>query len=72
MNDENHAPRCAYCDARTDTGYLTSIYVELLERAPKDREAGHEEADGILCELLRQLGFDAVVDAYAKIKKWYA
>lgn len=37
-----------------------------------DTEAAHGEADDVLCELLRSLGLDDVVDAYSKIEKWYA
>jgi hypothetical protein len=38
-----------------------------------DPEAGHSEADGILCELLTSLGMQEVVDAYKAIEpKWYA
>jgi hypothetical protein len=35
-------------------------------------EEGHMEADDILCELLRQLGYLEVVEEYEKIGKWYA
>lgn len=35
-------------------------------------EAAHEEADAALCKLLITLGYRDVVDAYAKVSKWYA
>ena len=37
-----------------------------------DTESAHGDADDILCELLQSLGYADVVDAYAKIDKWYA
>lgn len=37
-----------------------------------DRNNAHVEADGILCNLLKELGFDDVVEAYDKIEKWYS
>lgn len=37
-----------------------------------DTETAHIKADCILCELLRSLGFDQIVDEYEKIDKWYA
>lgn len=37
-----------------------------------DCEAAHEEADDILCEILNNLGYGEVVDAYNNIEKWYA
>jgi hypothetical protein len=37
-----------------------------------DTECAHAEADDILCELLRSLGYGRVVDAWEKIDKGYA
>jgi hypothetical protein len=47
---------------------------ELKEIAKRhDAEANHLSADGVLCELLRSLGYGDVVDEYDKIEpKWYA
>lgn len=50
----------------------SDMYVYRLRRVSKDQELGHLEADEILCDLLRGLGYDAVVDEWKKIKKWYA
>lgn len=30
------------------------------------------EADGILCDILKLLGYNDIVSAYNEIKKWYA
>jgi hypothetical protein len=37
-----------------------------------DIEMNHECADDVLCNLLIDLGYQDVVDAYNKIDKWYA
>ena len=37
-----------------------------------DTEADHGTADQILCDLLTELGFTKVVEAYDEIDKWYA
>lgn len=45
---------------------------ELEDCATMDEECGHSWADQVLCELLRSLGYDDVVDAFEKLNKWYA
>jgi hypothetical protein len=37
-----------------------------------DNELAHSEADKVLCELLKNLGYKEVVDVWEKIDKWYA
>jgi len=37
-----------------------------------DTEANHGNADDILCEFLKGLGYENIVDEYNKIDKWYA
>jgi len=37
-----------------------------------DKEEDHVKADDILCVLLRELGYDKVVDEFNKLEKWYA
>jgi hypothetical protein len=37
-----------------------------------DTEAAHGNADDILCELLKSLGYEDVVEEWYKVKKWYA
>lgn len=37
-----------------------------------DPEWAHSEADSILCAVLDGLGYVELVDAYHRIKKWYA
>ena len=37
-----------------------------------DPEAEHVRADELLCELLKQLGYEKTVTAFEKVFKWYA
>lgn len=37
-----------------------------------DTEAAHWLADKVLCNLLNELGFEDVVNAWEKIDRWYA
>jgi hypothetical protein len=47
--------------------------IEALRALPRnDPEGAHVTADAILCDLLNQLGFGAVVAEYEAIEKWYA
>ena len=50
-------------------------YIERLkeEQQPNvDTELAHCNADGILCDLLKELGYADVVEEYKKVGKWYA
>ena len=37
-----------------------------------DEESDHGNADDLLCELLRSLGYSEGVEEFEKMKKWYA
>ena len=37
-----------------------------------DKELGHVCCDYVLCELLKEMGFDEVVEIYNRQSKWYA
>ena len=37
-----------------------------------DIEANHTKADNLLCELLTELGYDEIVEAYNNLPGWYA
>ncbi len=37
-----------------------------------DIESDHEDADLVLCDLLRALGYDDVVAEWHKVDKWYS
>lgn len=49
-------------------------YVKLLEEQQhnNDHESAHSNADGLLCDLLLELGYYKVVEAWAGVGKWYA
>lgn len=49
-------------------------YIKRLEQAQEcaDIESAHEDADNVLCDLLKDLGYDKVVEEYNKVEKWYA
>ena len=40
--------------------------------ADKGTEEGHIYADGILCEILSDLGLKSVADEFEKLDKWYS
>ena len=44
----------------------------LKEIDHNDPEAGHAEADEILCDFLVSFGYEEIVREYKKIDKWYA
>ena len=37
-----------------------------------DFEVAHGEADHLLCEFLKSLGYNDIVEAYNKVGKWYS
>ena len=37
-----------------------------------DTEMTHILADEVLCELLKELGYDKVVEAFEDLPKWYS
>lgn len=41
-------------------------------QANSDIESAHGDADDVLCDLLRELGYGDVVDAWLQVPKWYA
>ena len=43
-----------------------------LHGGDQDVECAHGEADDILCDLLRSLGYEDVVEEWIKVEKWYA
>jgi hypothetical protein len=45
---------------------------ECVELSKEDEETAHEKGDEILCQLLREVGYDEIVDEWELIRKWYA
>ena len=52
----------------------TRPYMERLKVAQQDgdTESAHAEADDVLCDLLKELGYTKVIEEYKKVPKWYA
>lgn len=40
--------------------------------ASRDPEVAHDDADRILCELFRDLGYERTARAFERVPKWYA
>lgn len=53
---------------------LDNIYAECIQSScfTGDDEHDHAEADEIVCNLLKELGFNKVVKTYEDVGKWYA
>lgn len=52
---------------------LEKEYIEKLnEWISADEELAHTEADFLICELLKKLGYEKVVEEYDKVDKWYS
>ncbi len=53
---------------------LKELALGMLEvlRESEDTEMAHVEADKVLCVLLKHEGYEDVVEAFNKLKKWYA
>lgn len=60
----------SYID-KLNTEY-TKKMLQLTRDNEPDYERAHSDADDLLCELLRKLGFDSVVNAFDEVGKWYA
>jgi len=51
---------------------LEAIILRQTVAQRSDIENDHSQADDIICEFLRDLGYDDIVDRFSKIDKWYA
>jgi predicted GNAT family N-acyltransferase len=50
-----------------------SLALQLLKELPTETdEETHVEADNILSNFVRELGFTEIAEAYENIEKWYA
>jgi len=52
---------------------LLEEYTKLMEVciSKADTEGAHIEADAVLCQLLRELGYEKVVEKWYEVSKWY-
>lgn len=44
----------------------------IADESKDDPEAAHIEADGLLCEILKNIGLSDVVREFYRVHKWYA
>ena len=56
---------------RLESALIALLGLQQL-RGAADPEAAHSDADDILCDLLVDLGFSEVVEAFHAVPKWYA
>lgn len=58
----------------TDKVFLKTALemMQELRNNPQDMEIDHIKADNILCNVLKALGQEELVNEFDKIKKWYA
>lgn len=49
-----------------------AIYKLRILQEMRDKEIAHWNADDVICELLKSLGYEDVVTEYDVIDKWYA
>jgi hypothetical protein len=45
---------------------------QLAELSDRDQEGCHWQADRILCDVLTNLGYTELVEAFNDVEKWYA
>lgn len=48
---------------------FAAAMAEAVNEGPED---GHIEADALMCETLRRLGYEEGVQIFENLKKWYA
>lgn len=52
---------------------LNEIYLKQMKECAKyETEHSHIEADSILCELLKKLGYTELIETYQNLEKWYS
>ena len=47
-------------------------FADKMRALAKGAEGGHVDADHLMCELLRALGYGVGIDIFEKTPKWYA
>ena len=51
---------------------LDQVVADKISNLGDDAETSHLSADGMLCDILRHLGFNKTVDEFEQLSKWYA
>ena len=62
---------CPIMEQPSEITYLEQMMDE-VERSHADEEVAHSVADGILCDLLTELGYERLVKAFDDVWKWYS
>ena len=44
----------------------------IAERANSETEYAHIDADNLLCQILREIGFERIAELFQHMKKWYS
>ena len=44
----------------------------IADYSDKDQELAHINADGLLCEILREIGLSEVAEEFERFNKWYS
>ena len=55
--------------------YTPAEFAEEMEKLHRDNidpEGSHVQADNLMCELLKSLGYGKGVEVFADMDKWYA
>ena len=58
--------------ASSDPAVVEGLMREIVERTDHDYEVDHLDADQLLVDFLRVLGYGAICDLWDKVGKWYA
>jgi hypothetical protein len=58
----------------TDSEKLDALFADRIKRhcSHGDIEIAHSDADDLLIELVRHLGYTQTADAWSNVDKWYA
>lgn len=67
----NAFPAADVVEKPAEEPYLEQMMAE-VERSHSDEEIAHTCADEILCDLLKELGYERLVKAFNNVWKWYA
>ena len=51
---------------------IMSAKMQLIKETTHDAEIAHVKADGLMCELLTELGYGEAVKIFDEMEKWYS
>ena len=64
---------CDTLNASQRAQQTVSKHIEKMQECVEDgdAESAHGKADQLLCEFLRELGYNELAEKYDEVKKWY-